>query len=129
MADSLRDTCNPKQWAKAEVESNNLKWNLFSAAKAIFKDKFKTRERGCLLEDGSLDNPAAEFVFQFADREADGLIRKFARSRAEQSKQFIIISNDASLVLGVPAATYICSPNTLKLCRNPDDGEFKRMII
>ena len=46
MATDLRKTLNPRAWSQADIESETLKWKLFSAAKKLFKQKFATRTRG-----------------------------------------------------------------------------------
>jgi len=127
MADDFQETCNPRRWARADIESESLKWNLYSVTKKMFKQQFATRVRGRLNADGSLVNPDAEFVFQYADREADSLIRKFARTYAQTSDHFVIISADSDVVLGVPARTSLCRPRNLNLSE-PARGNLKNTL-
>lgn len=116
MAENLKETFNPKQWDKAKIESETLKWKLSSAGKVLFENKFEKQKRGWLGEDGNLDDLNAEFIFQKSQGEADSLIRKFARRVADACEEFVVISEDAALVLGVPEKTSICTPKCLSLC-------------
>jgi hypothetical protein len=67
-------------------------------------------------------------IFATADGEADGRIRDFIRSRHCKSTQVVLLSDDASLLLGVPAeCLYVVDLETisLKAGRTADPASLK----
>jgi tetrahydromethanopterin S-methyltransferase subunit B len=126
MAKDLIESVDPRRWSKKEAESESLRWSLFSVAKDLFKEAFQGLPQGKLNADGVLSNPGAEFVFVRANKsgEADTLIRKFARRYAGSVVDFLIVSRDASLILGVPVCTCICPPEKLII-----SGDFISTLI
>ena len=61
--------------------------------------------------------------------EADAEIRRLCRELVANGDDVIVLSNDASLIVGIPDSVYVANASKLSLVRNNDPASGKRLLV